>query len=227
MLAFACVVACGRTDASSSEAAARSAAPAASTVAPAPSTSTSTSTAAVRASCEAFPWGFPHSALVEAARCQAPSDCAAVEVGGGCVATKRAGLADVAALYRDWVRLGCHRPSGSPTALSEVPGPEISARCGPDVASVTCQGGTCELTPSDCEYQGMRRAACEAKGGSWGGCTPGRGRLPGCNLPTTDEGKACRDKRDCQGACVNGMCSRLRVYKGCGAMIDGKPMCVE
>ncbi len=46
------------------------------------------------------------------------------------------------------------------------------------------------------------QAKCEAKGGRWGGTAIGRGRSPGCNLPTKDAGKKCSDSSQCESACI-------------------------
>lgn len=43
---------------------------------------------------------------------------------------------------------------------------------------------------------------CEAKGGQWGGVVSGRGRSPGCNLPTNDAGKKCSDSSQCESVCI-------------------------
>ncbi|QWP77101.1 hypothetical protein J5226_01455 [Lysobacter sp. K5869] len=43
---------------------------------------------------------------------------------------------------------------------------------------------------------------CKILRGDWGGTLSGRGRMPGCNLPTRDGGKACRVSEQCQSACV-------------------------
>jgi hypothetical protein len=43
---------------------------------------------------------------------------------------------------------------------------------------------------------------CQSKGGIWYGHLSGRGRNTGCNLPTTDAGRPCTNRTQCQGACV-------------------------
>jgi hypothetical protein len=45
-------------------------------------------------------------------------------------------------------------------------------------------------------------ARCKAKGGLWGGNISGRGRSPGCSLPTKDAGQACSDSSQCESVCV-------------------------
>ncbi len=60
---------------------------------------------------------------------------------------------------------------------------------------------------NECLYVGkngecLNKAKCEAKGGLWGGTVSGRGRTPGCNLPTSDAGKPCTNDSQCQGSCV-------------------------
>jgi hypothetical protein len=46
------------------------------------------------------------------------------------------------------------------------------------------------------------QAKCEAKNGQWGGYVSGRGRSPGCSLPTKDAGKKCSDSSQCESLCV-------------------------
>lgn len=45
-------------------------------------------------------------------------------------------------------------------------------------------------------------AECLARHGTWGGTEMGRGRNPGCALPTKDAGKACTDPSQCEGSCL-------------------------
>jgi len=45
-------------------------------------------------------------------------------------------------------------------------------------------------------------AKCNHKGGVWGGYESGRGRSPGCNLPTNDAGIKCSDSSQCESACI-------------------------
>ena len=64
-------------------------------------------------------------------------------------------------------------------------------------------------------------ADCDAAGGRWGGTEHGRGRIPGCNLPTRDAGKSCDHSDQCEGACVERggnppICSDHQKVKGCG-----------
>ena len=51
-------------------------------------------------------------------------------------------------------------------------------------------------------YECAAARECETKGGRWGGTESGRGRRPGCNLPTVDAGKPCGDPSECRSACV-------------------------
>lgn len=44
---------------------------------------------------------------------------------------------------------------------------------------------------------------CIALRGDWGGHLSGRGRMPGCNVPTRDGGEACRTHEQCESACVD------------------------
>jgi hypothetical protein len=44
-------------------------------------------------------------------------------------------------------------------------------------------------------------AKCRAKHGIWGGTVAGRGRRPGCTLPTKDAGKTCSNSSQCEGYC--------------------------
>jgi len=45
-------------------------------------------------------------------------------------------------------------------------------------------------------------AKCRAHNGWWGGTEMGRGRTPGCSLPTKDAGKTCTDADQCEGGCL-------------------------
>lgn len=174
---------------------------------------------------EDFPWGALEKGAVG---CTASADCVAARLGGGCWAVTRATLAEpFHEQYRAWIAAGLGRPSGSPPEVPPIEAPEVAASCGIDWAGVGCVSGRCELTPSDCEYGGMRRSECLDGGGAWGGCVNGRGRLPGCNAKTKDAGKACADSKDCEGACVKGACTAYKNYKGCGVMRDGQMLCEE
>ncbi|MDO8558680.1 MAG: hypothetical protein Q7S09_05910 [bacterium] len=44
------------------------------------------------------------------------------------------------------------------------------------------------------------KAACAQKGGEWTRVDLAGDKI--CNMPTTDGGKACTDRSECQGACV-------------------------
>jgi hypothetical protein len=46
------------------------------------------------------------------------------------------------------------------------------------------------------------QAKCDARGGRWGGDISGRGRSPGCSLPTQDAGKKCSDSSQCESVCI-------------------------
>jgi len=129
--------------------------------------------------------------------------------------------------YRAWIDAGLGRPSDSPPELPPIKGTDIAASCGIDWDGVACVSGRCALTPSDCEYGGMRRSECVDGGGDWGGCVSGRGRLPGCNPRTKDAGKPCTDPKHCEGVCVKGVCTANKQYKGCGVMRDGNVLCVD
>jgi hypothetical protein len=76
-------------------------------------------------------------------------------------------------------------------------------------------------------------ASCVRRGGKWGpvGLVP----APTCNLPTTDGGKPCRDRKDCESACVaeltaeeqqklpvqkTGKCAARQRTPGCLAMVE-------
>jgi hypothetical protein len=188
-----------------------------------------TSSDAGRSSCSDFSYTFPADEFgLAASTCATAADCVAVHFAGGCWSVTSATLTSpLATTYRAWADLGCNRPSGSPAALAAVEAARVSEICGVDWAGVGCEAGRCTLTPSDCEYGGMRRAACTAQGGRWGGCIQGRGRSPGCSLPTKDAGKPCTDRSQCESACVRGACYGYTHFKGCGVMRDGKESCVE
>jgi len=70
------------------------------------------------------------------------------------------------------------------------------------------------------------REACLAAGGAWDDVA-GRGHVHGCNLPTTDAGKACTDSQECEGACKNGVCSDRREARGCGILVGGRKLCLD
>lgn len=50
----------------------------------------------------------------------------------------------------------------------------------------------------------LKRATddCQSKGGIWYGHVSGLGRDTGCNLPTSDSGRPCTNKSQCEGACI-------------------------
>lgn len=173
------------------------------------------------------PEAFSAEALGAASEgCKVDSDCVLVLVFGSCWPITTAALAGpLAARYRDWSEAGHGKASGSPDSLEVVL--DVPRECGLDWSGVSCRARRCELTPSDCEFGGMRRSACLAKGGAWGGCAQGRGRLPGCNFPTSDGGKECVDSADCEGVCVHGACSKYLQYRGCGVLRGGRTLCVE
>jgi hypothetical protein len=77
------------------------------------------------------------------------------------------------------------------------------------------------------------QASCERRGGKWGpaGLLP----TPICNLPTHDGGKPCRDRKDCESACLaeltpeqrktfpvrtTGKCAAWRRTVGCIAEVE-------
>ncbi len=180
-------------------------------------------------SAAAFSEQFPYTELGQAANgCKADHDCIAVRVGGACWpvlgTTLQSPLADQ---YKAWTSAGLGKPSGSPDALGEVPADDFSRVCGIDWAKVVCKSERCELEPSDCEWEGMTQLQCEERGGRWGGCARGRGRNPGCNTPTKDAGRTCKDSGECEGACVKGFCTAYMNYRGCGGLVDGKTICVD
>ena len=70
------------------------------------------------------------------------------------------------------------------------------------------------------------REACLAAGGAWDGVS-GRGHVHGCNLPTSDGGKACTDSKECEGLCRNHRCTDHRDARGCGIVKDGRTLCID
>jgi hypothetical protein len=204
------------------------AAPAPSATAPRPAPEPARAPSDAGPSCADFGDAFPSTELTTAAKgCAKTTDCVAVRFGGACWPVTRETLASpTAELYRAWSALGCNRPSGSPDALVAIDTSHLDEACGADWAGVECAAGTCALTPSDCAYGGMNRTQCTAKGGQWGGCIPGRGRSPGCRLPTRDAGKACTDSDQCESACVEGKCWGFTGFRGC-LLRGGKTECVE
>lgn len=79
-------------------------------------------------------------------------------------------------------------------------------------------------------------AACTSRGGIWGGMETGRGRIPGCNLPTQDARAPCEDSSQCQSLCLqqedgSGHCHAYEKYKGCGILVrteqDVSLLCVD
>ena len=70
------------------------------------------------------------------------------------------------------------------------------------------------------------REACLASGGAWDDLV-GRGHVHGCNLPTSDAGKACTDSKECDGACRDGVCSDHRQVRGCGILVGGRTLCID
>lgn len=69
-------------------------------------------------------------------------------------------------------------------------------------------------------------AECKSKGGIWGD-VKGRGRIFGCNLPTQDAGKVCRDSKECESACVHQKCYGWKEFRGCGMIVKGQVLCVD
>ena len=76
------------------------------------------------------------------------------------------------------------------------------------------------------------KKACEEKNGIWGR-QDGRGRVKGCNLPTSDAGKTCKDSRECESACVSDkvtgkiQCYGWKIFKGCGKIVSEQVFCVD
>ena len=68
---------------------------------------------------------------------------------------------------------------------------------------------------------------CEEAHGQWGGIELGMGQIPGCNLPTKDGGKPCKDSSECEGGCIGeshaadkgGHCYQWKTFKGCGMIV--------
>lgn len=70
------------------------------------------------------------------------------------------------------------------------------------------------------------RDACIAAGGDWDDLS-GRGHITGCNLPTSDGGKACTDSGQCEGVCRNGRCTDHQQARGCGILENGRRLCID
>ncbi len=90
---------------------------------------------------------------------------------------------------------------------------------------------TPEMSAAKAADEKLRRA-CEDKKGIWGR-QDGRGRVHGCNLPTSDAGKSCSDSSECESACVSEKISGTmhsygwKQFKGCGKMVSGQVICVD
>lgn len=49
----------------------------------------------------------------------------------------------------------------------------------------------------------IHNSSVPPKVGNGGGVESGRGRSPGCNLPTKDAGKKCVDSSQCESVCIS------------------------
>ncbi|MCM2280036.1 MAG: hypothetical protein NDJ89_18335 [Oligoflexia bacterium] len=89
----------------------------------------------------------------------------------------------------------------------------------------SCVKGSCSAVGAP----GTPQGDCEKSGGRWEGSISGRGRLTGCNMPTSDRGKPCARGEDCESVCLNdGTCFGWQLYKGC-ALFKGhrQSICLE
>lgn len=101
-------------------------------------------------------------------------------------------------------------------------------------SSFCIPAGSPRLKTLVAEYDARFKASddktdCNARGGRWEGVESGRGRLTGCNLPTSDAGKKCSRAEDCQSVCLkDGTCHGWSLFKGC-ARFHGREgiQCIE
>ena len=68
-----------------------------------------------------------------------------------------------------------------------------------------CQVGATSYALKDGEECINTAQKCHALQGVWGGTVSGRGRSPGCTLPTKDAGRACSGPGQCEGYCAAGL----------------------
>ncbi|APR86786.1 hypothetical protein A7982_12135 [Minicystis rosea] len=107
----------------------------------------------------------------------------------------------------------------------------VTASCGGDLGPDNC--GDVPVT-AQCSAALDRESACHDEGGCW--MSLGNASGEGCVCPTTDGGKACSRRDDCQSACVidaptdtMGQCATHvgRIPGGCQLDEDGKPICTQ
>lgn len=89
-------------------------------------------------------------------------------------------------------------------ALAAFAGGASAAASAPAAASVADyerRQRECFDAPGEACFARLEQR-CQALGGRWGGRAYGRGRSPGCSLPTRDAGKSCTQPAQCQSACL-------------------------
>jgi len=71
----------------------------------------------------------------------------------------------------------------------------------------------------------INKQDCEARGGEWGRF--GMAQIEQCNLPTSDGGKTCTDRSQCEGFCVAeetnatvGKCTAWKLTFGCINIVE-------